>query len=1077
MQNIAQIKAADPSYSVWVSASAGTGKTKVLTDRVLRLLLQNVQPSKILCLTFTKAAATEMMHRINNELISWSIMTHDKLSEKLTQLLGRQSTEKEKISAQNLFITLQNSLTDIQIHTIHGFCHSILRLFPLESGIKPGFILISDFQAAYILKKITQDIQSKYLTSEILWPITKYTHEQVIEDLISEIINKKNKFQNLINKFKTYDAYKLYLQNILNIKHHNISEILSKLFITLKKHGILEQTNDTEANKIIDRYNDILLNTDDLAKKYLALKSIFLTSKSTARSKILSKKALLSYPDLEIRLSIIQNNFCTTHDAINSLNIIEMSVSLFSLAALIIESYEAYKLSHGYIDYDDLINITYKLLANDTFNSWVNYKLDGFVSHILVDEAQDTSLEQWNIINAITQEFYAGLGTSDTNKSLFIVGDAKQSIYSFQGGDVEVFLQMSHYISTQMQYAQKKYHTIELEHGYRSSRAVNNFISILLDRINNISNSIFPKSSQLECIRQNHTGRIEIWPLISNSIQTNFFWPIFNEPEVELDLASNIATYIKDILDNHEVLSSTGLPVEPKDIMILVRRRNSFTNHLIYTIQKAGLPIDGIDRISLTESLTIQDIISLAKFVLQPLDDLNLACLLKSPFVEMPEIELQNLIGNRKDYIFHTIQNDTKLLLQQFSNLNQMHNAYDFIRIILDVYGYREKLLRINGYGEADVIDTFLEFLLDFTQNISSSLQEFISWFIENPPEVKREFGSRNKIRVMTVHAAKGLESGIVILADTTTVPQTQSKVLWSKNGDAYYNTSSENTNNYINILKQDTKLAEYNEYLRLLYVAVTRAADVLIVCGNPSNNIDNNSWYSILLETMQTMEYKTIKYSFYDQEILVYSPNDSNPFKITPKSINTEIRNIQLSKHTLPNKTILSLITEHQEYKNVNIPIKFNQIGRDVFYGEIFHKILEDVITTRDLKTVDTHHMLHLLPITQQHFVIQQLYKLFELYSFQEILQMQTYTEVSIANKYDGISRIGRVDLLAMSDTKIIIIDYKTDKNTPVDIKKINNQYIEQLKFYKSTLELIYKDHYVEAKILWLENLTFHTI
>lgn len=1082
MQNIEQIKAADPFYSVWVSASAGTGKTKVLTDRVLRLLLQNVSPSQILCLTFTKAATTEMLSRINNELKSWASISPILLEEKLNTLLGRQSTKNEKISAQNLFTTFQNSLEEIQIHTIHGFCNSILKLFPFEAGIKPGFILINDLQASYILKKISQEIQSNSINIETLWPITRITHDQIIEKLIAEIISQKTKFKYLINNIKNHDLYKTQLKEILNVNHNNSSEVLLKLFDRLSKYGTLEKTNDEASNIIIDNYNNIILyKHDDLFIAYQKLKIIFLTTTGTPRSRIISSKASKTFPALEKILREIQNIILSTNDEINSINIVEMSMCLFSLASIIIESYEIYKTSNAYIDYDDLISLTHKLLSNGTFNAWVNYKLDGFVSHILVDEAQDTSPEQWAIIDAITQEFYAGSGSSDIEKSLFIVGDEKQSIYSFQGGDLEVFLHMSQYITQRMQDSQKQYHKIDLLHGYRSSKAVSDFTSTLLDKLSQLSNTTFPISTKLECFRKNYGGRVEIWPLVTTNTSSKLFWPIFdktNISESEYNLVSNITAYIQNILNSGQILHSTGLPIEPKDIMILVRRRSSFTNQLIYNMQQVGIPVDGIDRISLGDNLTIQDIISLAKFVLQPLDDLNLACLLKSPFIGLSENELQEVISNRNDYIFHTIQNDIKLLLQQFCTIHKANNAYDFLTTILDVYGYREKLLRINSHSDSDVIDTMLNLVLDFTQNVSSSLQEFIFWFNQNTPEVKREFGDSNKIKIMTVHASKGLESGIVILADTTTIPQSQSKFLWDTNGLAYFSASSQDSNDYIKTLKQEEKKAEYNEYLRLLYVAVTRAADILVITGNTSDNIDDNSWYHILLDTIKTVEHKKIQYPFYEQDILIYEPEILSEEQIANKKIIFPIKQLKLEKLTLKPKAIEEVtIAENKNYDAIFTPVQFNQIGYAVLYGKIFHKVLEDVILTHEISTAYNHNMLSLLPLVQQRFITHQIEKLLQLEYFQKLLQMEIQTEVSIGRKYKNTLRVGRVDLLAMSDTKLIIIDYKTDKNIPSNRQTINTQYIEQLEFYKSTLQQIHPNHVIDAKILWLENLTFMTI
>ncbi|MGV2432818.1 MAG UNVERIFIED_CONTAM: UvrD-helicase domain-containing protein [Rickettsiaceae bacterium] len=352
---------------------------------------------------------------------------------------------------------------------------------------------------------------------------------------------------------------------------------------------------------------------------------------------MLYKKSATENPEIYDILRNIQQKIIICNDKIKISRMIESTIHMYDIAKYIIDKYTNYKRNLVSLDYDDLIYYAKELLSNNHMKDWVLYKLDGGIKHLLVDEAQDTSPKQWQIIEAIMREFYSGDTASKEERTIFIVGDEKQSIYSFQGADVSNFSNVSRYIQDQMHKAQKQYKNIELESSYRSS-------SSILDVVAKVFEEQYNSLSKLQCHRKGDNGLVELWPLYGKDeedSQNRLFWPLVDEME-SVDhpykkLAKDIAHYIKNYLASGIILPSTKEKVKPGDFMILIRRRNQLTHEIIAALKELQVPVSGIDRMLIMNHLSVQDIISIAKFTLLPYDDLNLASLLKSPIIGLDE--------------------------------------------------------------------------------------------------------------------------------------------------------------------------------------------------------------------------------------------------------------------------------------------------------------------------------------------------------------------------------------------------------------------------------------------------------
>jgi ATP-dependent helicase/nuclease subunit A len=1082
--NIAQAEASNPSHSVWVSASAGTGKTKILTDRVLKLLLSGVEPPKILCLTFTNAAASEMLVRINRELKTFAQSSHDSLLLSLRSLLARDPKQTEVALAKSLFSTLLHAEQPLQIQTIHGFCQGLLRKFPFEAGIRPGFTVIDELLAKDVLKKSSEVILSGTDNEELssaLKFLAINIHDITFDELMLEIINSKVKFKILLDHFSSATSYELYLRNLMQVHHRSKNDVLNELVSKLSdadlKTPALREVIGAEATQFNDCASHIFKLDHDSTKLlrdnaapclqlFDQFKSTFLTATGDLRARIIPASTSKANPELEDVLRKMQVEVRQTDQTLKSLSVIESSKAMFVLAQNIITKYEEHKTKFGYLDYDDLIYLTQKLLKANEFKEWILYKLDGMLEHILVDEAQDTSPQQWQIIESLMQEFYAG--EDDKTRTVFVVGDEKQSIYSFQGADLKAFKGMNEYLQQQMQNAAKEYHIIDLELGYRSTKAVMDIVTHLFQ---GLPGGLFAESKLIECFRATHPGRVELWPLTTGEAKSELFWPLPNiattTKNAEEKLAQNIANYIKTQMDLETIMPSTARPIAPGDIMILVRRRGRFTNALIQTLHDANLEVCGIDRLELANNLAVLDLISLAKFVLQPLDDLNLAALLKSPLVGISEDELRVIAAHRnKQTIWQVLQSPEYISIHEklykFMQINLAYSASDFFHAILGVLGYKNVLLTSCGDEAEDAINEFLNLANNFTQNTSTSLQEFILWFERNQIEIKRDIENSGKIRIMTIHAAKGLQAGLVILADTVSQPVAQDKIIWTDEDVPIWSSRAKYSNDIIKRYRDRERTQEYQEYLRLLYVAMTRAEDHLIIAGySELKQIPDGCWYQLIKNSMNAI------HTHKNEEILIYE---------TPGEINikTDILENILELQAPPiAKTLPPIIHTYSPHDGKNDNKSTLQPQRGITYGKVFHKVLEDVIKTGAQNVAESHPILKSLHHTQSKAIAGKIKQLLALPAFQEILEMQLYTEVSIASR-DQSTRIGRIDLLGVAKNKVVIIDYKTDKRLNTDIPEL---YKEQLAFYKSAIQKIYQDHEIEAKILWLENLTFSVL
>ena len=1095
--------ASNPNISAWVEASAGTGKTKVLSDRVIRMLLNGTPPHKILCLTYTKAAAVEMSTRIANKLSQWAVIQDDKLLQELQNLLGTPSDSiNKKIieKARKLFAILLDTAGGMKIQTIHSFCQEVLKRFPLEAGISPYFEVMDDRQAQEILTELKNNLLQKIKdepdskSGQALSYLTSHTTEYTFPDILNSIASSRAKINYLLKRYNSLQDLLSATAKKLDIDEQETEENLqTEFFKKLNKQRIEIWINALDSGSKTDKDKAFILQkTINNYSNFEEYKSIFLTKENDIRKNIFSQNFTKSHET--IQQEVLEEAFRIQEfiKKQTQIKLFESTRAVLCIAEELISNYNKYKQNNSLMDYEDLIITTRELLEHPSVASWVLYKLDGGIDNILIDEAQDTSPEQWRIIKSLTGDFFTQ-ETSQLPRTIFAVGDRKQSIYSFQGADPAEFENMR-------QYFQKKALTsnplqeIHMDVSFRSCDAV-------LDTVNHIfSRPEIKKGVAREEVDITHTparigesGKIELWPVFSPEKDEN---PDIWQPPVERicgtttssRLANEIASRIRKMVTNHEILTSKNRPIQYKDFLILVQRRNSFVEELVRACKNIGVEVAGIDKIKLSEQIAIKDLISLGKFLLLPEDDLNLACLLKSPLFGLDDDDLFKLCFNRKNNTLWQQIQTSKEHINVCDVLKDILNKTDVIRPF-ELYSYvltqlegRKKFISRLGYEACDGIDEFINLTINFEQDHIPTLQKFIHWIEKDDTEIKRELEQSNldAVRIMTVHGSKGLQAPIVILPDTTRVKSPKKEGGLLLDDFLYYPLNSGYYEDCCNKIKEKEKDLSSEEYRRLLYVALTRAEDRLYICGyQGSTDAKEDSWYKICEKSLQEIgQQKEDKKVYYETPQICTVKTEGKKEINTdsselPSWINIKAPEIQpLQKPLTPSKI------EDEDDEIALSPISSNG-ANPYLRGSIMHKLLQYLpnVKNKDYSAVIKQYLNHNssdISEKDKQYIEEKIISLLSNIYLKDIFSTHSKAEVPIMGEVDGKIISGQIDRLIIKEDKVLVIDYKTNRPAAKTLEDVPSSYIKQLGAYKILLQKIYPTKQIDCGILWTDTAEF---
>lgn len=1088
-----QHSAANPLKSVWVEASAGTGKTKVLSDRVLRLLLDGVKPQRILCLTYTKAAAVEMNTRISERLSKWSVQTDEKLEENLFELLGKEMADtklllKYKNRARTLFAVLLDTPGGIKIQTIHSFCQEVLKRFPLEAGISPYFDILDDESSADALKQIQKE----------LLETTEYGADCPLKDALMFLTENLSEYsfpkvmKNItINRSKLSEMFAMYPSQ---------KDLLSKL-----AHSLQISMDDTEQTVISEFMKNI--NYDDLRKNVVALlnggkkdseraekmekfiiekgnfnnyqdyKNLFLNKDGTIPQKLADKKSISADSFLAERLGKECERILQNEEKLCKIRLYQSTKSVLIITRELNLRYNNFKKLYSKLDYEDLILLTRHLLSDSAVASWVLFKLDGGIDHILIDEAQDTSPNQWDIIKSLSEEFFAGKGTNDRKRTVFAVGDRKQSIYSFQGADPDKFDRMSAYFSEK---AAPDFQKVNLEVSFRS-------VSPVLETVNkifakeNVSEGVTAQGETVHHVpfRRGEAGKVEVWPLLvadkkSKSSEDDWLPPfeMSQETSVKKKLALMMAEKIKELVDKENF--------HYRDIMVLVQTRNSFVEEFIRACKDNQVNINGADKLRLSEQIAVQDLVSLGRFLLLPNDDLSLAEVLKSPLFGLSDEDLWKICAKRGNAPVWSKLGDFSQYAEIYADLQNLLNMLDFVRpyelfnYVLTKMNGRYKFTERMGMEVEDALDEFINLTISYEQTHIPSLQGFIDWIGRTEVEIKRETEQKGNdaVRLMTVHGSKGLQAPVVFMPDTVRIKNIKNEqaLLW-KDNLAYYPLNSECYDETCLQIKEENSKKSFEEYRRLLYVALTRAEDRLYICGfSNKENADARSWYGICQETLQENGEK-------NGEILeIKAPEIFAKKTEDKKSAETKMPNPETwiyqnaEKESLLSKPYTPSHGEEEIDADSSSPLSEN--GNFYLRGAIIHKLLQFLPQNNENKESLIEEYLEKnaedLSIFQKKQIKTEVLNLLNNVEFAEIFGKNSKPEVPIMGEVDGKIVSAQLDRLVILPDKVLIVDFKTNRPAAQTLENTPATYINQLSMYAKLLNKIYQGKRVETYILW---------
>lgn len=1069
-----QITAARPDRSTWLTANAGSGKTRVLTDRVARLLLDGVDPQNILCLTYTKAAAGEMQNRLFRTLGAWAMLPDDELRNALAQKGVEGALDLAK--ARRLFAGAIETPGGLKIQTIHSFCSSLLRRFPLEAQVNPQFVEADDRSAAVLRREVLDEIAGDQGDAGASFARLAALHSGAdIEAFCGRLMAHAG----LLRDFPADQIAGFLGADPSGTVHQIIAQNFDDLGDLLS--SLAQALSGGSANDVKAAARLVALDPRPSFGLYQELASLFLFGPKTKApfaaklSSFPTKPTREKHPDLMAQLDPLMQLTQDLRQPILGQLAFDRTRALYDFAQHFVPAVQTRMRDRGLLGFDDLILRARDLLSRPDVAAWVLWRLDGGIDHILVDEAQDTSPEQWAVIKLLAQELAAGEGArSDRPRTLFVVGDRKQSIFSFQGADPREFNRMRDYFEDMLASSAAPLNTLSLDHSFRSAPAILD----LVDRVfSGNSDALEPQVRHMAFFDQ-LPGRVDIWPPVEAEPDTSapIDWrlPVDRvRPQVpKLRLARQIAQQVRHMVD-HDYLPQPGAGrrrVHEGDILILVRRRDALFHAILRECKAEGLNVAGADKLRLDAEIAVRDLRALLSFLALPEDDMALACALRSPIFGLDEGQIFELAHGRKGYLWQALRarddmDHVRAVLDDLRGQVDFLRPFEILSRILVRHGGRQKLLTRLGEEAEEGIDALLAQAMVYEAGNIPSLSDFLLWLDSEDVEVKRQLGNDTPaLRVMTVHGSKGLESRIVILPDTAQRRRPDTPALLQHNDAVIWPPSAALRADCLGDLADEAAQSEARESQRLLYVGLTRAEQWLIVAAAGETE---DSWYSAICEaigdaprvTQAGLDIARLQSGDWDGPIAdqvdaapkprvtlppdealptpppdrrTLSPSDLGGAKAMPGEQDPALRDESMARGTA-----LHALLEHLP----RVPADQRAaLAQRITSDETLIPVVLDLVNDPQIGPLLT----------------------------------QGRAEVAITAPSPALAgRVlaGAIDLLVVRDTEILAVDFKSNRIVPEQIAQVPEGILRQMGAYAEMLAQIWPDRTIRTAILWTSN------
>ncbi|MEM8570377.1 MAG: double-strand break repair helicase AddA [Pseudomonadota bacterium] len=1100
----AQVAAADPARSSWVAANAGSGKTRVLTNRVARLLLSGTDSQKILCLTYTKAAAAEMQTRLFRTLGTWSMLDDGDLREALAELGGDDLASDAPLDldrARTLFARALETPGGLKIQTIHAFCEALLRRFPMEAGVAPQFTILEDRQAKALRTDLLDEMAER--DPALVGEMAAYLSVDDPDPLLQELGRNRRAFEATLDNWALAARLGTNPSETVDIvADRAITDVDLDLLAAWLPHLKVSGSNDQKAATVFDAA--LALPSLD---RLIALEGVLLTKSGaapfTAKVGKLPTKALRNaHPELADRLDDLMQRIEEARRQRVGREAYDRAVTLHRFGQAWISALDARKAGPGLLDFDDMIARTSALLSNSDMAVWVLWRLDGGLDHVLVDEAQDTSPHQWEIVRAITDEFFAGEGAREVDRTVFVVGDEKQSIYSFQGADPHAFGDMREHYETVLDGMEAELQRCELIHSFRSAPPILQLVDAVFRGPAGLA---FDEPVDHAPNDPQRPGRVEVWPFLpkyEKEEEPPWYAPVdARSPDDPIErLASLIAKRIRSWLQTGQTLPGPKpRAVRARDIMILVQSRSDLFHAIIRALKRRNVPVAGADVLKIGAELAVKDLLACLRVAATPHDDLSLAAMLRSPLGGISEEDLFNLAHARPSLLWRELReseapifNAARTLISDLLGQADFLRPFDLIQRILIRHDGRRKLIARLGSEAEDGIDALIDQALAYESTEPPTLTGFLAWMDRDELRIKRRSEEEaDQVRVMTVHGAKGLEAPIVILPDTLSRQEGRNApdILVTENSEPLWRMPSDRAPEMIRQLEEDRKARARAENLRLLYVALTRAETWLIICGagKPPKD-DEDGWYAMTRAAMDDLvparEPHHRSGLEQEEDTLVLAHNWSHdtapkeesgaaavgrPDWIDDPAPDTPDPPKPLSPSGLGGAHTLAATSELEPE---------HTSGKA--HGDAVHVLLETLpnLPRHDWERSAARLIAPDLPTSE--FAIAEARSVLTAPHLGFVFAPGTLAEVEISAPIDALRmrRIeGRIDRLIVEQERVCAIDFKSNAFVPPDPAGIPEGILRQLGAYDAALREIWSDREIETAILWTRTASLMTV